>query len=211
MEIIYFDSIDSTQTFLINQIENDKLKAPIAILADHQKNGIGSRDNSWIGVKGNFFVSFALPLDCLPSDLPLASASIYFGSIMSEILKNINDKVWLKWPNDLYVDKNKIGGVITKKTKDNLVCGIGINILNNSDNYATLGSYIEPKILLDLYLKKIEKFPKWKQVFSKVQLEFHKSKSFYLNIEKYQDIILDAVLANDGSLIINGEKVYSLR
>jgi BirA family biotin operon repressor/biotin-[acetyl-CoA-carboxylase] ligase len=147
----------------------------------------------------------------LPDDLKLASASIYFGSLMSEILKDINSGVWLKWPNDIYINENKIAGVITKKIDNCLVCGIGINLLGESGGHVSLETEIEPLELLEAYLKNVLKFPKWKQVFSKVQLEFHKSKSYYLDIEKYQDIIVDAVLSNDGSLIINGEKVYSIR
>jgi len=211
LEIIYFDVIDSTQSYLINELEAKRLKAPIAILASQQTNGIGSRDNQWVSEEGNFFASFAMPLSYLPDDLKLASASIYFGFLMSEILKDINSAVWLKWPNDIYIAENKIAGVITKKIDNYLVCGIGINLVGLPGGHMSLEAEIEPLGLLKAYLKNISKFPKWKQVFSKVQLEFHKSKSYYLNIEKYQDVIEDAVLSNDGSLIINGEKVYSLR
>ncbi len=211
MEIICFDEIDSTQTYLINEIENGRLKAPVAILASMQTAGIGSRDNKWISEKGNFFASFAVPLKDLPTDLKLASASIYFGSIMSEILKNINSEVWLKWPNDIYKNENKIAGIITKKINDSLVCGIGINFVGLPEGLASIETEIEPIKLLSMYLDEVEQFPKWKQVFSKVQLEFHKSKILYFNIEKYQNIIRDAIMCNDGSLLINGERVYSLR
>lgn len=211
MEIIYFENISSTQKFLIDEIEAGNLKAPVAILASMQTNGIGSRNNQWVSENGNFFASFALPLSDLPDDLELASASIYFGYLMSEILKNINNEIWLKWPNDIYINKNKLAGVITKKLDTCLVCGIGINLVSTSGIYASLNTKIEPLQLLELYLKNVLKFPKWKQVFSNVQLEFYKSKSFYFDIEKYQDIIKDAIMLNDGSLLINGERVYSLR
>lgn len=211
MEIIYFDEIDSTQCYLINELEAKRLKAPIAILARKQTNGIGSRDNKWVSEEGNFFASFAIPLSYLPEDLKLASASIYFGFLMSEILKNINSAVWLKWPNDIYIAENKIAGVITKKIDNCLVCGIGINLVGVPGGHMSLESEIKPIGLLKAYLENISKFPEWKQVFSKVQLEFHKSKSYYFDIEKYQNIIDDAIMQEDGSLLINGEKVYSLR
>lgn len=211
MEIICFDEIDSTQIYLINEIENGRLKAPIAVLASMQTAGIGSRDNNWVSEQGNFFASFAVSLKDLPEDLELASASIYFGFLMSEILKDINSAVWLKWPNDIYINENKIAGVITKKIDNCLVCGIGINLVGVSSGHVSLEVETRPLELLEAYLKNVLKFPKWKQVFSKVQLEFHKSKSFYFNIEKYQNIIQDAIMCNDGSLLINGERVYSLR
>jgi len=211
LEIIYYNTIPSTQKFLIDEIEKGHLIAPIAIIAEEQTDGIGSGENSWVSQKGNLFASFALPVQSLPDDLPILSSSIYFGAIMSEILKNISNDIWLKWPNDIYLKKNKIAGIITKKLANTLVCGIGVNIVKHSDDYACIGCDITPIELLEIYLKKIEKFSTWKQVFSKVQLEFHKNKKFYLDIEKYKDTIGNAILSEDGSMIINGEKVYSLR
>lgn len=42
-----FDSLPSTQTYLLEKLKNDALKAPVLIVAKNQSAGIGSRGNIW--------------------------------------------------------------------------------------------------------------------------------------------------------------------
>jgi BirA family biotin operon repressor/biotin-[acetyl-CoA-carboxylase] ligase len=211
LEIIYFDELESTQTYLVENILNKNLLAPIAIIAKRQTDGIGSRDNSWEGGEGNLFFSFAMSLKDLPQDLPISSASIYFSFIMKEILKEFKSDIWLKWPNDFYYQQDKIGGTITKKIDNILVCGMGINLKQNSNNYRALDIDIEPISLLKRYLDKLKELPSWKQVFSKYAIEFERSKKFSTHIQGEYTSLVNAILSEDGSLIINNKRVYSLR
>ena len=211
MEIHSFDSLPSTQKYLLEKLEDKTLQAPIAIIASQQSSGIGSRDNSWSGGEGNFFASIALDIEILPEDLPLSSASIYFSFIMKKTLENLGENIWLKWPNDFYFNDDKIGGTITKKMNSVLVCGIGINLKNSGNGYRALQSDISPKILLEKYLFELQKFPKWKQIFSEYEVEFELSRKFSVHIENYQRSLSDASLCGDGSLLLGGKRVYSLR
>ncbi|MCK5536601.1 MAG: biotin--[acetyl-CoA-carboxylase] ligase [Bacteroidales bacterium] len=211
MEILLFDLLPSTQIYLIDKLKNEELKAPVSILAYEQNSGIGSRDNRWSGGKGNFFASIAIEITKLPKDLPLASASIYFSYIMKKILLKLDTKIWLKWPNDFYIESTKIGGTITKKIDNILVCGIGINLKNSKNGYEALQCDISPELLLDMYLTELQKYPNWKQVFSEYKVEFELSRKFYVHIENNKKSLLDASLCDDGSLILGGKKVYSLR
>ena len=211
MDIHYFDTLPSTQTYLVEALQKKRLNPPVAVLALEQNAGVGSRDNAWSGGEGNFFASFAVKLDDLPEDLLLSSASIYFSFIMKQTLLDLGENIWLKWPNDFYKNDEKVGGTITKKVNDTLVCGIGINLKKSQNGYSALQSDISPKILLDKYLLALEKFPKWKQVFSEYEIEFELSRRFSVHIENYQKSLGDALLCDDGSLIIGGKKVYSLR
>lgn len=115
MEVLYFNELASTQTYLIEALNENRVSVPIAVIAKEQTSGVGSRDNSWEGGEGNLFFSLALCLDDLPDDLPISSASIYFSFFMKEVLSEYCDDIWLKWPNDLYQNQSKIGGTITKK------------------------------------------------------------------------------------------------
>ncbi|MEA2048255.1 MAG: biotin--[acetyl-CoA-carboxylase] ligase [Campylobacterota bacterium] len=211
MEIHLFDTLPSTQTYLIEKLKEESLKAPISLLAYEQSAGIGSRDNQWSGGKGNFFASVAVEISTLPEDLPLASASIYFSFIMRQTLLELHENVWLKWPNDFYNNNLKVGGTITQKVKDTLVCGIGINLKNSQNGYRALQSDISPQKLLDNYLARLEKFPSWKQIFSEYEVEFELSRKFSVHIENYQKSLRDASLREDGSLLIDGKRVFSLR
>lgn len=211
MEIILLNKVDSTQKYLIELLQDSKVKAPIAVVSKEQTDGIGSRDNSWSGGEGNLFVSFAIEIDSLPSDLALASSSIYFSFIMKEVLSQYSSEIWLKWPNDFYIGRDKIGGTITKKIDNLLVCGIGINLINNKNSYKALNIGIKPLVLFNKYLLELNKTKNWKQVFIKYKLEFNNNKDFYTHILKDRVSLKNAILCSDGSLIIEDKKVYSLR
>jgi len=211
LEILSFKHLPSTQTYLQKAIKEKVLHAPIAVIVDEQSAGVGSRNNEWSGAKGNFFASIAIDLSRLPEDLPLSSASIYFSYIMKKLLLKQGENIWLKWPNDFYQNNHKVGGTITKKVNNTLVCGIGINLKKSQNGYSALQSDMCPKVLLENYLEALEEFPKWKQIFSEYEVEFELSKRFSIHIENYQMSLSDAVLCDDGSLIIRGKKVYSLR
>lgn len=211
MEIRSFYSLPSTQRYLTEAVRIGNLKPPVAVIAQEQYAGVGSRENSWHGEKGNFFASIAVPIAMLPEDLPLSSASIYFSFLMKKILSEYDRHIWLKWPNDLYLAEQKIGGTITKLVSEVMVCGMGINLNTAPEGYAALQCDASAEMLLQRYLEALEKYPKWKQVFSEYQVEFEQNRRFSVHIENSKRSLLDAQLCEDGSLIIDGKRVYSLR
>lgn len=211
MEILSFSVLPSTQKYLIEKLKEGSLHSPVAVIASEQSAGVGSRDNSWSGGEGNFFASIAVDIALLPEDLPLPSASIYFSFIMKQLLREEGEDVWLKWPNDFYMGEYKVGGTITQKVEDILVCGIGINLKNEENGFKALHSNILPKKLLESYIRRVKEFPKWKQIFMEYQVEFEQSKNYSVHIEMYQKSLKNAILYEDGSLIIEGKRVFSLR
>jgi len=211
VQTFYFETLSSTQTYLKEQLKTNKLKAPVCVVAHEQTQGVGSRGNSWIGLEGNLFFSFAISKDFLPSDLALESSSIYFSYLLKECLEDKGSSLWLKWPNDFYVEDEKVGGTITYLSNNNLICGMGLNLLNSPDGFAHLDLEIDKKDLLNNFFKKIENKPSWKQIFSKYKIEFARSKSFHTHVENSKISLENSILQEDGSLVINGERIYSLR
>jgi BirA family biotin operon repressor/biotin-[acetyl-CoA-carboxylase] ligase len=211
LEIRYFNTLPSTQKYLLEQLKKKNLKAPVAVIANQQHAGIGSRNNTWSGGEGNFFASIALDLDTLPEDLPLGSASIYFSFIMKQTLEALDENIWLKWPNDFYLNDEKIGGTITQKLNNMLICGMGINLKDSQNGYRALECDISAQNLLEKYLEKFEKLPTWKEIFREYEIEFELSRKFSVHIENDKKSLSDAILCEDGSLIIEGKRVFSLR
>ncbi|MCW9067317.1 MAG: biotin--[acetyl-CoA-carboxylase] ligase [Sulfurimonas sp.] len=211
MQTLYLDTLSSTQKYLKELIKEKKISLPYAVVANSQTDGIGSRENSWKGLDGNLFLSFAIALEDLPKDLKLESASIYFSYILKETLEELNSQVWIKWPNDFYIDNKKIGGMITNIVEDKLVCGVGLNIANAPEYFAKLDIEVSRDELVEIYLKRIEKNVSWKQVFSKFKLEFYKNQNFFTHNESLRISLEDACLKDDGSIVINGKRIYSLR
>ncbi len=211
MTIHWLESVDSTQSYLKEALKSGKHKAPLAIATLKQTNGSGSRGNKWIGLDGNLFFSFAIAKSSLPDDLKLESASIYFMFLLKEVFKQEGSKIWLKWPNDFYLEDKKIGGCITNIQDDALICGIGINLKDAPDNFGVIDINIEPHNILQMYLKSIEKRILWKQIFSKYKLEFENNISRLSLMNSKEFSFLEAKMMDDGSLMCNGKRIYSQR
>ena len=211
LKILYLECVDSTQTRLKKLLKDKKVTSPYAVVSKVQTAGLGSRNNSWEGLQGNLFVSFSIDLKDLPSDLKLESASIYFAYILKETLESFNSKVWLKWPNDFYLGDLKIGGMITNVMQESLICGLGLNLVNAPKGFTTLDVNISINSLLKEYFTNIEKKVLWKQVFSKYKLEFYLNQKFFTHKNNLRISLNGTELQSDGSIISNGERIYSLR
>lgn len=211
MKTTYLESVGSTQTYLKKLLKDENLELPHAVIAKKQTDGVGSRENSWVGMEGNLFLSFAISLENLPKDLKLESSSIYFAYLLKETLIELNSSTWLKWPNDFYIDDLKIGGMITNIVENSLICGLGLNLVSSPKEFGILDITISSDELLKLYFKKIEKKISWKQVFSKYELEFYRNQNFFTHNNNLRILLGDAKLQNDGSIVSNGERIYSRR
>jgi len=140
-EIFKFDNLTSTNDMAINIIKN-KNKNSGFIYSKNQSEGRGTQGKKWVSLKGNFFGSLFFDLkDTYP---PFNEFAIINPIIISDVLKKIsnNDDIQLKFPNDIFMNKKKICGilqeVINNKGKHFLIVGIGINISSNptlNDNY----------------------------------------------------------------------------
>ena len=211
MEIFYLNSVNSTHLYLQEYIKNNGFQNNLAIFTTNQTDGIASRDNKWEGSKDNFYLSFVISKNNLPLDIQIQSLSIYFSFILKDLLSELNSNVWLKWPNDFYINNKKIGGTITTISKDLIYCGIGLNFINIKNEFESLDIKISSKKLLELYINKLEIYPSWKQIFSKYSIEFFHSKKFYATIGNQKVSLENSKLNNDGSIQIDNKKVFSLR
>ncbi|MBS4314392.1 biotin--[acetyl-CoA-carboxylase] ligase [Campylobacter vulpis] len=211
MQIICIEKIASTQLFLCEKIRKGEIRQNTAIYALEQTSGVGSRDNAWISSRGNLHLSFCVRERDLPSDLPLASASIYFAYLLKELLGSFGSQIWLKWSNDLYLNDKKVGGVMSNKIGEFIICGIGLNLKFAPQNAALCDVKIEPKELIEEFIKVLEKKFLWKRIFSKYVLEFEKSKNFSVHYEGKIYALKDAFLYEDGSILLANKRIYSLR
>ncbi|WP_187853565.1 biotin--[acetyl-CoA-carboxylase] ligase [Helicobacter pylori] len=201
-----FESLPSTQTYLLEKLKSNELKAPVLVLAKNQSAGIGSRGNIWEGVESALTFSLALNASDLPKDLPMQASALYLGFLFKEVLKELGSQTWLKWPNDLYLGGQKIGGVLVNVYKGMRVCGIGVNRV--SKKWACLDIGISDDLIIEGFLKKIEENLFWGEVLSKYALEFHRSNSFNFHNDWGEAVSLkDAELLEDGRVCIKG-KIY---
>lgn len=222
MKITFFDSLPSTQEFLIAQIKCGTLDSEVCIVVEAQNKGIGSRGNKWEGVERGLYFSFAMHLNALPKDLQAQSMAIFFAFNFMRILRDLGSQIWLKYPNDLFLGKNKIGGVMCGAVGDFAVCGIGLNVV------AQKFAHLEPQIgeslginhnffdfdlvqkFLQNYFKKL-KYSSWSAVFSAYSAEFNKNYDFSFHANGEIIALKNATLQNDGAIKVGDKIIYCAR
>ena len=176
-EIFKFKSVTSTNDVAINLIKKEQKKVG-CIYADKQTKGRGTHGRVWISGKGNLFGSIFFPLqDNYP---PFNEFSIINPIIISDVIKYFCDEnnINLKFPNDVFVNKKKICGILQEIINlDNrkfLIIGIGINVISNPD---INGEYQATNILLET-----KKKPKIKEMIDLIIFSYEK---FFNNLSSY--------------------------
>jgi len=182
-KIIYFEKIDSTQKYLLENL--DKFKLPVCIWSEFQTAGVGTRNRKWIGKKGNLFFSFASYLDEFKF-IRKESLSIYFAYVLFDVLREYKENLIIKWPNDIYIleeKPKKVAGILVNIKKDIFVCGIGVNtkfnpFIKNEYESGCLGIDEKNDKILNSFLNNLEKYS-WEEVFYNYKLIFEKSKKIF--------------------------------
>ena len=169
-EIFKFESVTSTNDVAINLIK-EKQKEFGCVYARIQTKGRGTRGRKWISDEGNLFVSIFFPLK--NNYPPFSEFSIINPIIISGVIKHFCEKknINLKFPNDVFVNRKKICGIlqelITLNSKKFLIIGIGINIVSNpkiNNKYQATNILLETqkkptiKNIMDLIIFSYEKF-----------------------------------------------------
>ncbi len=98
------------------------------IVADEQSAGRGRRGSRWVSPAGHgLLMSILLPPtpDAAAPALPLL-----VGLAAAEAVEEAapGARVGIKWPNDLWIDGRKVGGVLCEASRRRAVAGIGINV-----------------------------------------------------------------------------------
>ena len=214
MQIKFFDSLPSTQEFLIEQIKCGAVNRKVCIVAETQSKGIGSRGNEWEGVERGLYFSFAMHLSELPKDLQTQSMAIFFAFNFMRILRDLGSQIWLKYPNDLFLGNDKIGGVMCGVVGDFAVCGIGLNVV--ARRFAHLEKSVGEKVQGDVreFLTRFFKCIKscsWSAVFSAYSAEFHKNYDFSFHANGEVLSLKNAKLCDDGAIKVGDKIIYCAR
>jgi BirA family biotin operon repressor/biotin-[acetyl-CoA-carboxylase] ligase len=133
-----FTSIDSTNLYAIQQVHAGTARHGDAFFAFAQLAGRGQRGKQWWSAAGqNIALSIILETAKLNSSQRFRlSATIAMGVL--DWLHDVVPGPWkVKWPNDLYHDDRKAGGILIENQMkggrwSHAVAGIGINMNQHS-------------------------------------------------------------------------------
>lgn len=169
--IIHFKEVNSTNETARKYLKENKLQDNFVITADFQSSGKGQLLNSWNSESGkNLLISIVLNVDIKLTN------QFYLNIVSSlsviDVLEKYNfNNSSIKWPNDILINKKKVGGILIKNfVKHDIInqtiIGLGLNINQtdfiNFNRKATSfclesnASYSVKKIR-DEFLKKITK------------------------------------------------------
>ena len=162
MQIIKYNSVDSTNNVAIRRIKKGKIK-PTLIVANSQKKGRGQYGRHWVSHKGNIFITIYFNLK---KNKGIKSLSKKVYTLLKKILeKFVNEKIAIKLPNDLLIKGNKVCGILQETINHNnnkyFIIGIGINLIKNpkipNKRVSFLQKYNNNKIKKNDIYKKIKK------------------------------------------------------
>ena len=127
------DTINSTNSYLVERSQNN-VPSGFVCFAEHQTAGKGRRGRQWVSPYGsNIYVSILWRFQ-QGGIAGTAGLSLAIGIAVIRALKqhNIND-VGLKWPNDIYSQGKKLGGILIEVSGEAdgpcaAVIGLGLNL-----------------------------------------------------------------------------------
>lgn len=129
----FIKQIHSTNALLWELIREKNPIEGFVVRTDYQTAGKGQAGNSWESEKGkNLLFSMVL----YPHHIAPASQFL-LSQLVSVAIKNVLDKfvdnITVKWPNDIYHNDSKIGGILIENslqgtTFKSVVIGVGLNI-----------------------------------------------------------------------------------
>lgn len=128
MERRHLAECGSTNTEALNHLRDGG--GPLLISASRQSAGRGRLGRAWQSDDASLTFSLALPL---PTELDLSGLSLAVGCTVADVLDPAGERIRLKWPNDLFLDGAKLGGILIETAPlaqqlRGVVIGIGLNL-----------------------------------------------------------------------------------
>ena len=125
-----YGRVNSTNDLALKLIKTTRYKSGF-ITANSQVKGRGRHGNIWISKKGNLFVTIFFSLKSI--DYSITKLSTINLNIIKKLLSMYTkEKIFIKKPNDIMINKKKICGIlqeiISKNGKDYFIVGIGLNV-----------------------------------------------------------------------------------
>ncbi len=130
---IFLEKLTSTNSYLASLLITDDLPEGTIVHTGFQSAGKGQMSNKWESEEDkNLIFSIVLyPSMILPSEQFLISMAVSLGVL--DYINTYTDNCKIKWPNDIYVNNDKIAGILIENSLlgneiKNTIVGIGLNV-----------------------------------------------------------------------------------
>ncbi|MDC8787228.1 biotin--[acetyl-CoA-carboxylase] ligase [Roseateles koreensis] len=105
---------------------------PCLLVAEHQTHGRGRMGRAWLSGTSGRSLTFSLALPMAVADW--SGLSLVLGCAIAEALEPeaTAPRLMLKWPNDIWLDERKLGGILIETVPAGntrmVIIGVGLNI-----------------------------------------------------------------------------------
>ncbi|HFL8824417.1 MAG TPA: biotin--[acetyl-CoA-carboxylase] ligase [Candidatus Azoamicus sp. OHIO1] len=129
-KLLILDEIDSTNSYILRS-NSFNLRGNGVVFSRRQSNGRGRYLNKWHSVgESSLLMSLCINNFVYVNCTNIYYLSLFVGLAVFKVLHFLKlEYLVLKWPNDIYLKKFKIAGILIDKCDDrNFILGIGVNI-----------------------------------------------------------------------------------
>jgi BirA family biotin operon repressor/biotin-[acetyl-CoA-carboxylase] ligase len=129
----YYENLPSTNSYAASLLRDKNMPEGSIIYTNYQSAGRGQAGNKWESEENkNLLISIILyPTTINPANQFQLSMMISLG--ICDFLHRYTEAIAIKWPNDIYVNDDKIAGILIENSImgdiiEHSIAGIGINI-----------------------------------------------------------------------------------
>lgn len=162
---LYYKELDSTMLEL-ERLHTVAPRSKFLIRAENQISGMGRSRNRWYSPEGGLWFSFNQFYPWVVDSFALFMGYCLHRSLI-RLYPQLASELRIKWPNDLYWQKFKLAGILSRFSpfEDNYSIGIGINTNNEiSDQMEIqtvclkqiLGEAVSNRYLLQTIMQEVE-------------------------------------------------------
>ena len=136
--LLYLEAADSTNSYLLARASESTLWQDFSVVVtDNQTAGRGRSGREWVSVPG---AGLAVSILLRPQSFTIERYSwlpLLAGAAMTQAVRTMlpGAEVLAKWPNDVWVNGEKISGILSELLPDGsgVVVGAGLNLLQTKD------------------------------------------------------------------------------
>ena len=215
MNIIKLNAIESTNLYLKKLAVEKDTESYTVVTANYQFEGRGQMGTNWHSEIGkNLTFSILIKFNAFEIERQFYLSMAVSLGLLAAIRNHISTQIFVKWPNDILADKEKLGGILIENIVSGnaikqTIIGIGLNV-NQEQFPSTIGKVtslkkitgnsFDTEPLLESIVISIQNFVGYIE-----RKEFQKLKELYLkSLYRFQK---PAMFEDDKGLIFLGKIV----
>lgn len=137
-DVNYFMELPSTQDHAIALARSGAAEGTL-VISEVQTRGKGRRSAGWHSPVGGLWFSFVLRPSVAPAGITMLSLGMGL-SVLRAVKKTTGLDVCIKWPNDIFLEGKKAGGILIDMESvsgrcEYVVTGVGLNTNVNTSEF----------------------------------------------------------------------------